>query len=650
MSAICGIVHYNQAPFAAQRCHVVQDALAPYGSAAEGRWDGQHVALGSRLSRLLPEDEYDRQPLFGGDGRFVLVADLRLDNRAALGARLRLPGSRLKTMADADVLLVAYERWGTQTPAQLVGEFAFAVWDKQERSLFLARDHLGRRPLFYYRGKGYLGFSSMPRGLLALPDVSSAPDQQRIKELMFNVPFSAPDGSYFSDLRRLPAGHSASVRADGTFSTTRYWTLPTEERITFTSDDDYVDAFIEKLDEAVRCRLRSHGNVASLISGGFDSATVSSVAARLLAETGQSLDAYTAIPNPIGLPTGTTQVLNEGPLAAQVASLFPNIRHHQIRTDDESIVAMLEATYAFCNCPIKNVGNLPWYIAIGKLAAQRGASTLLVGDLGNFSVSYRGDHALNALLREGRLNALGAQLSLQMQGLSYRRRLSVMYRMVKPSLPDKWQFWLEHFLSRSPKADARQETGIQRAVLETFDFHRYSRTRASYANTTAILQESRRHRRAKLLHGDTSELRKGMHALSGVETRDPTTDIRLIQYCQAIPVEQFAKDGTTGWLLRRALARYWPADIVASRTRGRQSADLQYKMRRETDALTAEIALFNTSPIASTLLDIDVLKRKLATVTNACANAEHPDNVKLIRLIAIGHFLRKTAQSAIGAE
>lgn len=188
-------------------------------------------------------------------------------------------------MADVDVLLAAYEKWQQQLLDHLLGDFAFTIWDKERQSLFLARDHMGRRPLFYHQGRGWFAFASMPAGLLALPEIPMAPDEERVRDLLLLLRDSS-EHSYFAGIKRLLPGHYALLRADCTLSSRRYWEPPTEERIYFKSDDDYVEAFLEILEEAVRCRLRSTGGIASQLSAGFDSATISSIAAHQLATSG----------------------------------------------------------------------------------------------------------------------------------------------------------------------------------------------------------------------------------------------------------------------------------------------------------------------------------------------------------------------------
>lgn len=639
MSAICGIIQLDKAPNAANRCNTIQAALEPYGRHAQGLWDGQHVALGSRLTRLLPEDQYDHQPLQGGNGRFVLIADVRLDNRTELGHKLGIPLSRLQAMADADVLLAAYEQWEQQLLSHLVGDFAFAVWDKQQQSLFLARDHMGNTPLFYHHGDRWFGFASMPASFFALPEVAMAPAEDRIRDTLFLLP-DMSSNSYFAGIHRLLPGHWATLQRDGTFSSKRYWSVPTEERIYFKSDDDYVDAFQEKLEEAVRCRLRSTGSVASQLSAGFDSSTVTSIAARLLAHTGQSLHTYTSVPNPDGLPD-SGKIMDEGPLAAQVAAIFPNIHHHLIRTDDQSITSMLDTMFKIYNRPIKNVVNQLWTMAIDQQAAEKGATTLLTGTMGNATISYNGEQVLNALLREGQFVELLRQLRHQFHKASNRSRLGALYRTLVPSLPDKLQQLLEKVIKPN-NIYMLMTNGLNQDFLASSNFQEYCRQQGNKLDRISPWLESRLWRKKWLQKLDIAEFRKGNLGFSNIDKRDPTADIRLIQYCQAIPVEQFNKNGFNSWLLRRYLQRLWPAEIIASRVRGKQGADIQYRIKRELTSLFHEVALLKNEQLARELINLELLQSQLTQYTGT--PNQFVRDFDLLRIIAAGHFIRMTSK------
>ncbi|GGX36129.1 asparagine synthetase B family protein [Undibacterium squillarum] len=639
MSAICGIVQFDKALIAKQRCLTVQAALEPYGRHGQGLWDGQHIVLGSRLTKLLPEDQYDQQPLQGGNGRFVLIADVRLDNREELGRKLGIPLARLRMMADADVLLAAYELWEQQLLEHLVGDFAFAVWDKQQKTLFLARDQMGRRPLFYHKGDGWFGFASMPAGLLALPEVPMAPDEERIRDLLLLLPDSSSDHSYFAGIYRLHPGHYAILEADGSFYSKRYWAPPTEERIFFKNDDDYVEAFLEKLEEAVRCRLRSAGGIASQLSAGFDSATVTSIAANLLGKDGQKLHAYTSVPNPEGLSSSfQNRIVDESPLAAQVAALFPNIQHHLIRTDDQSIVSMMECMFKHYNRPAKNVINLLWDMSIAQQSSAMGATTLLTGELGNLTISYHGPLVLNTLLREGRLIELTKQLSMQLRNGTPHSRLSVLYHMLMPSLPDSWQSALEQTVDRMKK---RKSPGmnIHPDIATSRAFQQYCWQSGRRFNGTKVWYESRVWRQKLLTKRDFGEFVKGTLAISGIDRRDPTVDIRLIRYCQAIPVEQFNKNGINRWLLRRTLTRYWPQQVIVSRIKGLQGADWLYKITKEQHELFREFILLPEQPMASRLFDLASVQKMPDTQLTHYQQANN-----LLSLVAIAHFLRLASE------
>ena len=136
-------------------------ALSMYGTDDCAQFTGPSVAMGRCLLRLLPEDSFDRQPLSAG-AVTSLVADVRLDNREELGAKLGLSREEAIVMADSDVLLAAWQHWREQCVDHLSGAFSFAVWNEQEQHLFLARDHTGERPLFYASTANCFAFASMP--------------------------------------------------------------------------------------------------------------------------------------------------------------------------------------------------------------------------------------------------------------------------------------------------------------------------------------------------------------------------------------------------------------------------------------------------------------------------------------------------------
>ena len=166
-----------------------------------------HFALGGCLLHLLPEDRFDRQPLWAPDRSCCLVADVRLDNRADLTRDLNL--TQPDSLADSAILLEAWLRWGSACLDHIVGGFAFAVWTPARHEVFAARDHTGERPLLYHHTQDSLTVASMPAGLRAV-GLATDPDELRIADWMA---LTNPDqsASFYAGVARLPKGPTLCV-------------------------------------------------------------------------------------------------------------------------------------------------------------------------------------------------------------------------------------------------------------------------------------------------------------------------------------------------------------------------------------------------------------------------------------------------------
>src|SRR5262249_23261988 len=159
---------------------------------------------------------FDRQPLRSGDARYVLVADVRLDNRDELTDALRIPSPH-GGLCDAAILLAAIERWQESFLDRIVGDYAVAVGDSLRRRLLLVRDPLGQRPLHYHRGNKFFAFASMPKGLHALSEVPYAPDEDRIAQSLVLMP-EVGTQSFFQGIERVEPGHVVTVTTTGLFA------------------------------------------------------------------------------------------------------------------------------------------------------------------------------------------------------------------------------------------------------------------------------------------------------------------------------------------------------------------------------------------------------------------------------------------------
>ncbi|GAC1671231.1 MAG: lasso peptide isopeptide bond-forming cyclase [Candidatus Acidiferrum sp.] len=326
MSGIFGIVHRGGAlvePGALLQRFA--DFMAYRGPDAQHVWSEGPVGFGHALLRATFESAGERQPAIL-DSRFTITADVRLDAREELATSLASAGRPVPhSLPDALLLLHAYAAWGADCVAHLRGDFAFAIWDAQTRTLFCARDHFGIKP-FYYAELGDLFLISNTLNCVRLhPAVSEELNEAAIADfLLFGLNYNNATTT-FRDVQRLPPAHTLAVSPEG-IKIRRYWTPPTDGRIRYRHASDYVDHFNSLLQAAVKDRLRTD-RVGILMSGGLDSPALAATAKELSIKAGgvPELYSYTAVYESL-IPD------NEGPFAREVAE-FLRIPNRQLPLD-----------------------------------------------------------------------------------------------------------------------------------------------------------------------------------------------------------------------------------------------------------------------------------------------------------------------------
>ena len=404
MSAIAGVWFTDGYPRAAVELDRMLEALSIYGPHSQARTDGGDIALGHCLMKLLPEDEYDRQPLVNAAAGTSLVADVRLDNRDELIRKLGLNVNAARESADSELLFAAWHRWGQDCLHHLVGAFCFAVWNARDQRLFLARDHVGYRPVFLHRSAHCFAFASMPKGLLALPSIATALDERQLALQLALLPLTA-NGTLFTGIDRLPPGHCASIDRGGV-RLTQYWNVANAPEVRLPSDAQYVEAFRERFDTAVHAQLRSTTEIASHLSGGLDSSTVAATAARLLAGQDRELLAMTSVPHRRFGGEIAGKFGDEGPAAAALAAMYPNMRHLLIDSRRQRFLDVIEKNSSLDDGPVFNPTNGMWINAIRDEVRAHGIQVLLVGQFGNAAISYHGLVAFSEWFRRGQWRTL----------------------------------------------------------------------------------------------------------------------------------------------------------------------------------------------------------------------------------------------------
>jgi asparagine synthase (glutamine-hydrolysing) len=641
MTAVAGLWYFDGRPDAADGCARMLSAQAMYGTHAAAQWANANVAFGRRLMRVLPEDAYDRQPLIGGDGRYVLVADVRLDNREELAEDLKIPKPLARNFCDAAVLLAAFERWEEFCPEHLIGDYAFALWDRMRQRLLLARDPLGQRPLHFHRGKQFFAFASMPKGLHALAEVPYAANEDRIAEFLALMPEIGLE-TFYRGIERVEPGHIVTVTATGLVAR-RHW-QPSRHRIALNGPAEYAEALRDLLDRAVRCRLRGAEDVGAELSGGFDSAAVAATAARLLGASGRRVIAFTAVPREgYDGPAPRNRIVDEGPYAAATAAQYPNMEHVLIRSHDRSPLEDLDRSFLLYDRPVLNICNIGWSNLICDAARKRKLTILLGGAAGNSGLSYNGLELLPELIRSGRwLRWLREVRALVASGRMRWR--GVLANSFGPWCPAPVWVWLNRVASGSThQFEVGNYAAINLSRLAEIDLP----ARAKACNLDLVYRpwkDSFAMRLWVLRRCDQGNYNKGILGGWHIDYRDPTSDVRLLEFCLGVPTDQFLSDGVQRALAKRALADRLPQRVLDEPRKGLQAADWHERLTAVRDRVAAEIDRLDACPPATKALDLLRLRRLVENWPTGGWERDEvmvPYRLALLRGISTGHFLRR---------
>lgn len=618
-----------------------------YGPDPPATWSDGPVALGRSLFSSLDEDVFDRQPLTGGGGRYRFVADLRLDNRAELGAGLGISSPDLARLADADILLSAWEKWGAEALQRIYGDYAFALWDAGERRLFLARDAMSIRPLHYHRAERFFAFASMPKGLHALPEVPYGPDEIRGAEFLALLP-EYGERSFFEGISRVAPGESVAVSPDG-LARSRHW-QPRRAMLRLPRRE-YVEGLRAELDRAVAVRMRGQrGLVAAHLSAGLDSTGVAATAARLAARDGGRVLALTATPREgYEAPAPGHGIGDESALAAATAAFHPAIDHVVLRGDRRPALDDLDRDFFLFERPLGNACTWHGLNAVTAEAGRRGARILLSGMMGNLTMSYGGVEHLAELVARGRFIRLaGALKALVDNGwMSWRQALAAAFGAWTPA--PLWRTLkragtgldvdiANYTLLRREKIRALDLPG--RARAQGLDLH-YRPWRDGFASRLWTLGRV-----------DWGNYTKGGIAGWGVDVRVPPLDRRLVEYCLAVPAEAWFSDGNPRGLFREALSDRVPREVLEERRLGVQGIDWHESIGPGRFAL--EVERLAAVPAAAEALDLDRARRLIAAWPEEGWHRHEVNSryrIALLRGIVSGHFKRlATRSNACGAD
>ncbi len=545
MCGIAGVVHTDpRVPVAEGTLQAMCAAIRHRGPDDNGVFVGEGAAIGMQRLSII-DVSGGHQPIFNEDRSCVIVYNGEIYNHADVRRELERRGHRYTTRSDTETILHAYEEYGTQCVMHLRGMFTIAIWDAPRRRLFLARDRMGKKPLYYACDGQRLVFGSELKAVLAHPGMERRVDEQALVEYVAWGYVPDPR-SIYAGISKLPPAHTL-VFENGNITVERYWDVSfTNPAPAGTTETEHVDRVLEILDEAVRIRLMSEVPLGAFLSGGTDSSVVVALMAK-----------HSATPVKTFTIGFEEKAYNELEYARAVATHFGTEHHEEIvRPDAEHDVPALVRQF---DEPFADSSMIPTYYVCRS--ARRHVTVALSGDGGDelFAGYLRYVDPANVRAVEripaGVRNALFAPVAHMLpEGTRGIDRLRDMLGTAD-----------EQYVRRMTQG----LTNTHRSVFDESLARRVDTNPAHVAAPflAAMAGADTLSRRQHLdihtyLAGDilTKVDRTSMKV--SLECRAPLLDHVLAEYAATIPPEMRIRGMTTKYILKKVAERLMPAELV----------------------------------------------------------------------------------------
>ncbi|RPH97019.1 MAG: asparagine synthetase B [Lysobacterales bacterium] len=548
LSGIFGIVRRDGRPVDAAELERMRDAMAHRGPDGSNIWVDASAGMGQLMLCSTPESLHETLPWQDPESGLAITADARIDNREELAAALGISG--VQPVPDSRFILEAYKRWGEACVERLLGAFAFAVWSSRERRMFCGRDQMGAAPFCYVDGDRFFAFASEPEALLHLPGISREPNENLIATIFLPAFENRHDErTWQRDVSALTPAHALVAEPSMPLRKRRYWAPAATGDAPYSSQAECQERFLQLFGQAVACRLRAPGHLATMMSGGVDSAGIAVMAQRLLAgQSARQLHAYSAVDDDREASIESRSIVSMvdrlGVVPHQVA--VPSLSG-PVGVDD-----LVDAAWRHAH-PVDNMLLLP---AMMCLAASRdGNRVMLEGASGDVTMKLP-DRYPAVFLRRGQFIRAWKECAAASRNHVYLRGSSPLRLYAQ----NAWRAFAPPALRlarlRAKRGDVAAVIGaslLQPAFVERLQLA--ERLQEQYRDDEGAMLAAPLHSRGErsllyILWGLAGYGR--VAARYGVEVRDPWADLRVFEFFARAPAEHLVRSGWTKYVARTA--------------------------------------------------------------------------------------------------
>jgi asparagine synthase (glutamine-hydrolysing) len=554
MCGIHGLVALNRPQqFPADWLNLMGDITAHRGPDDSGYFLADNIALGMRRLSVI-DLAGGHQPISSDDGQLVLICNGEIYNYRQL--RAELADCQFKTQSDVEVILHLYQLYGVDCLRFLNGMFAFALWDNRKQQLFIARDRLGIKPLYYAEKHGYLAFSTESKAILALPDFKAEVCPHGLQQYLQLGYVPAPY-SMFNGIRKLEVASYLLIDRDS-IRQQQYW-QPDFQQHEHDSEQSWVRRIREQLEQSVAMQMVSDVPLGAFLSGGVDS---SAVVALMSKHSSQPVKTYA-----IGFNTGGAgQFYNELPYARAVAELF-GTQHKEILVKPD-VVGLLPKLLWHLDEPVADSAFITTYL-VSEFARKE--VTVILSGVGGDELfggyrRYLGEHYLQkyqkipAWLRQRLISPLAKKLPSDRHSkwLNTLRLTKAFVQSAELSEDERYLRYMQVFSPQQSQQLLQQPLAAGSLLQQRYQHSKAEQSLWRMFDTDRQTQ----------LADDLLLLTDKMTMATSLECRVPFLDHQLVELAVQMPQQLVMKNGRLKHLLKEALSDMLPTTILDRAKRG----------------------------------------------------------------------------------
>jgi asparagine synthase (glutamine-hydrolysing) len=554
MCGICGILATGE-NFACDEHTVtdMRDRMPHRGPDDAGSWAdaAARVALGHRRLSIVDLSPAGHNPMPNEDGSVWITYNGEVYNHRALRSELEARGHAYRSQTDTETILHLYEEEGPRCVERLHGMFAMAIWDSRRRELFLARDRLGIKPLYYAQLPGGFLFGSEIKALLAHPAMTADLDEEAFGHYLTFVSTPAPL-TMFKGVRKLAPAERMTVRADGTITSERWWTpmsRAAQDEVSRLDEAGMEDRLLELLRASIEKRMMSDVPFGVFLSGGVDSSTNVALMSELMDDPVRTFS----------VAFKDHEKYNELEFARQIAHRY-NTDHHEVVIDWDDLESFLPQLIHHQDEPIADWVCVPLYY-VSKLARDNGTIVVQVGE-GSDELFHGYDLYINEARRRRRFwepiqrvpRSVRLGASRVLTDVARRTDRGVMHAQIfAEAASGRLPFWggaicYQGDLKQQILGRGNGQSDSYEVVERLWREAERDRPSADLLQKMTYLELKNRLAELLLMRVDK------MTMATSVEARVPFLDHELVEFAMALPPEMKVRDGVGKYLLKRAVA------------------------------------------------------------------------------------------------